>query len=66
MHPDILSKKQKELLPLRQLFSENFFRAQLAFHKDIDYAEQIEYMSGFETDEHEIKEFLIDQSLQII
>jgi hypothetical protein len=49
-----------------QLFSEKLFRAQLAFHKDIDYSEPVEFMPGFAVDEQEIKDFLIDKSLQEI
>ena len=49
-----------------QLFSEKLFRLQLAFHKDIDYSEPIEYLPGFETDEQAVKDFLIDKSLQEI
>jgi hypothetical protein len=49
-----------------QLFSEKLFRLQLAFHKDIDYSEPVEYMPGFEVTEQEVKDFLIDKSLQEI
>ena len=49
-----------------QMFSEKLFRSQLAFHKDIDYSEPVEYMSGFEVTEQEVKDFLIDKSLQEI
>jgi hypothetical protein len=49
-----------------ELFSEKLFREQLAFHKDIDYSEQIEYMPGFEIKEKKIRDFLIDNSLQVI
>jgi hypothetical protein len=49
-----------------QLFSEKLFREQLAFHKDIDYSEPVEYMSGFEVDDQEIKGRLTDMSLQEI
>ena len=49
-----------------QLFSEKLFRLQLAFHKDIDFSESVEYMPGFEVDEQEVKDFLIDKSLQEI
>jgi len=49
-----------------QLFSEKLFRAQLAFHKDIDYSEPVEYMPGFEVDEQEVKDYLIDKALQEI
>jgi hypothetical protein len=49
-----------------QLFSEKLFRAQLAFHKDIDHSEPVEYLPGFEANEQEVKDFLIDKSLQEI
>jgi hypothetical protein len=49
-----------------QLFSEKLFREQLAFHKDIDYSELVEYMPGFNVVEQDVKDFLIDKSLQDI
>jgi len=49
-----------------QMFSGKLFRSQLAYHKDINYSEPIEYFSGFEISEQEIKDFLIDKSLQEI
>ena len=49
-----------------QMFSGKLFRAQLAFHKDINYSEPIEYMPGFEVDDQVVKDFLIDKSLQEI
>ena len=49
-----------------QLFSEKLFREQLAFHKDIDYSELVEYMPGFNVEEQDVKGFLIDKSLQDI
>ncbi|MCL2167606.1 MAG: nucleotidyl transferase AbiEii/AbiGii toxin family protein [Lentimicrobiaceae bacterium] len=61
---DEVSNKAKELF--NQMFSEKLFRGQLAFHKDINYSEQVEYMPGFEVGENEVKEFLIDKSLQEI
>jgi len=48
----------------RELYSEKLFRGQLAFHKDINYTEQIEYLPGFAVDEKEVKEFLIDRALE--
>ena len=47
-----------------QLFSEKLFRTQLAFHKDIDYSESVEFLHGFEVKEQEVKNFLIDKSLE--
>ncbi|MCL2650506.1 MAG: nucleotidyl transferase AbiEii/AbiGii toxin family protein [Candidatus Azobacteroides sp.] len=46
-----------------QEFSEKLFRAQLAYHKDIDYSEEVEFLPGFAVDEKEIKAFLIDAAL---
>ncbi|MDR2856109.1 MAG: nucleotidyl transferase AbiEii/AbiGii toxin family protein [Methanomicrobiales archaeon] len=47
-----------------ELFSEKLFRMQLAFHKDLDYSEPVEYISGFEVDEQVIQDFLISKSVQ--
>ena len=44
-------------------FSEKLFREQLAFHKDIDYNEEVEYLEGYAVSQEEIKAFLIDKSL---
>jgi len=49
-----------------QMFSEKLFRMQLAFHKDIDYSEEIEYLPGFEVTKPAVKDFLIQKSLQDI
>ena len=57
---------QKADLLFGQMFSGKLFRSQLAFHKDIDYSEPVEYMPGFEVEEQEVKDFLIDKSLQEI
>ncbi|GHS88654.1 hypothetical protein FACS1894201_10150 [Bacteroidia bacterium] len=46
------------------LFSEKLFRQQLAFHKDIDYSEEVEYMNGFQIKDEEVKAFLIDKALE--
>lgn len=47
-----------------QLFSEKLFREQLAFHKDIDFSEPVEYLIAAPSDD-EIKQFLIDKALDI-
>ncbi len=41
-------------------FSEKLFREQLAFHKDINYDEEVEYLIPSPPTKTEIKEFLID------
>jgi hypothetical protein len=46
------------------LFSEKLFREQMSFHEDIDYSEPVEYLPGFEVTEKEIKDFLINKSLE--
>jgi hypothetical protein len=45
-------------------YSEKLFREQLAFHKDIDYSEPVEFL-GPEINENEIREFLIEQAIRI-
>jgi hypothetical protein len=47
-----------------QLFSEKLFRQQLAFHKDIDYNEAVEFMIKPESDD-EIKNFLIEKAINL-
>jgi len=47
-----------------QQFSGKLFRQQLAFHKDIDYSEAIEYLVP-PVPEDEIKSFLIDKATDI-
>ncbi len=45
-------------------FSEKLFRQQLAFHKDIDYSESVEFINN-PVSESEIKEFLIGKATDI-
>jgi len=47
-----------------QLYSEKLFREQLAFHKDIDYSETVEYLIP-EPSQNEIKDFLTDKALDL-
>lgn len=42
------------------LLNSQLFRAQLAYHKDIDFREEIEWMPGFETPKEKILTSLID------
>lgn len=44
-------------------FNERLFRSQLTYFDDINYAEQIEFMLGFEVKEKEVKKELIKISL---
>ena len=45
-------------------FNERIFREQLAYFKDIDYSEQVEFLPGFEVSEEIIKKELIRFSLE--
>jgi hypothetical protein len=47
-----------------QLYSEKLFRELLAFHKDINYSETVEYLIP-EPSQNEIKEFLTDKALDL-
>ena len=47
-----------------QEFSEKLFRAQLSYHDDIDYTEEVEFLPGFAVDKNEIKSFLINIALE--
>jgi hypothetical protein len=48
-----------------QQFSEKLFREQLAFHKDIDYSERVEYLVEPVSDEV-IRSFLLDVATDIL
>ncbi|MDD2328633.1 MAG: hypothetical protein PHZ13_10030, partial [bacterium] len=51
-----------------EIFEDEFvaklFRSQLAYHKDIDYAEQVDYMPGFAVNDEEVRRFLVDKALE--
>jgi hypothetical protein len=55
---------QKAEVVFGQEFSGKLFRSQLAFHKDINYSEPVEYLDGFAVQDEEIKTFLIEKSLE--
>ena len=55
-----ISREAEKIFP--QQFSEKLFRGQLAFHKDIDFSEPVEFM-GLSIPETEIKEFLIGKAI---
>lgn len=44
-------------------FNSRLFREQLAYHRDINYQEEIEWMPGFEVDKDKILSTLIDVSI---
>ena len=58
---EIVSKARK-YYPAGE-FDEKLFREQLAYFKDLDYSEPIEYMPGFAVDESLIKKNLTEISL---
>lgn len=45
-------------------FNEKLFRSQLAYFKDINYSEEVEFLPGFAVSEKEIKKKLIEYSVQ--
>ncbi|MDR1089154.1 MAG: nucleotidyl transferase AbiEii/AbiGii toxin family protein [Coriobacteriales bacterium] len=45
-------------------FSPRLFRGQLAYHKDIDYGESIDYMQGYVVAPETVRAFLIEKSLE--
>ena len=55
---------QKAEVIYGQEFSAKLFRSQLAYHKDIDYSELVDFMNGYEEKEDVIKAFLIEKSLE--
>ncbi|MEK7081966.1 MAG: hypothetical protein AAB905_02045, partial [Patescibacteria group bacterium] len=44
-------------------FNEKLFRTQLGYFDDVNYAESVEYLPGFEISDKKIKEALIELSL---
>ncbi|MBN2698977.1 MAG: nucleotidyl transferase AbiEii/AbiGii toxin family protein [Bacteroidales bacterium] len=63
-HYSIEEIKEEAIKNFGGLFSEKLFREQLAFHKDIDYSEAVEYTSESPSDE-EIKKFLIHKATDL-
>jgi len=59
---DQISKRAEDIFG--ELFSEKLFRAQLSFHKDIDYSEPIDYITE-PVDDDEIKNFLVTIAINI-
>jgi hypothetical protein len=61
-HYSIEDISNEAIINFGQLFSEKLFRQQLAFHKDINYSEPVEYLLLVPSDD-EIRQFLIDKAL---
>jgi hypothetical protein len=57
-----ISKEAEKLFQMH--FSAKLFREQLAYHADIDYTEEVEFMEGYKADAEAVKSFLIDRSLE--
>ena len=55
MQSNVLTSKQRQLLPLIRTFSNSF--------NDVDYSEKVEYMEGFQIPDDEIKKSLEKISL---
>lgn len=53
----------KTNLIFKSEFNEKLFRTQLGYFEDIDHSEEIEYLSGFEKNDDDIKIFLEKISL---
>ena len=58
-----ISEQARIIFP--QQFSEKLFREQLAFHKDIDYTEAVDYLVE-PVDEKVIKKFLLDKAIDVL
>jgi hypothetical protein len=64
-HFSITQIEQKAKSIYGQEFSEKLFRAQLSYHADIDYAEELRFLPRFEVEPEDVKRFLIDISIRI-
>lgn len=58
---EVVVEKAKEIFSSE--FNEKLFRAQLAYFKDIDYTEKVNYLKGFQTPDKAIKKWLREISL---
>ena len=58
-----ISKFQKIDKIIGKEFNEKLFRTQLAYFADVNYSEEIIFMSGFEVNDEKIKQELIEFSL---
>ena len=59
---DKITQKAKQMFGGE--FNEKIFRTQLSYFEDINYAEKIEYLPGFEVSDKEVKKALIEFSLK--
>jgi hypothetical protein len=56
--------EQKAINIYGQEFSGKLFRSQLAYHTDIDYREEVEYMEGYAVEADAVKAFLIEEAVK--
>lgn len=64
-HYSINEISQQAIEIYDQMFSEKLFRAQLAYHKDIDYTEPVDFLVEPVSDT-EIREFLLNAAIDIL
>jgi hypothetical protein len=64
-HFDVRQIEQKAKCIYGQEFDAKLFRSQLTYHNDIDYSEEVCFRQGFEFNDDEIRQFLIDISINI-
>lgn len=57
-----ITKKTKQIFG--DEFNERMFRSQLAYFKDVDYREKVDYLPGFEVSDKVVKKELIKYSLE--
>jgi len=63
-HYSIKEISREAIKNFGRLFSEKLLREQLAFHKDINYSEPVEYLVPAPSDD-EIRQFLIDRAIDL-
>lgn len=56
---------QKAITIFGSIYNEKLFREQLAYHKDIDFSEPVEYLKP-KVSEKEIKEFLTEKAIDFL
>jgi len=45
-------------------FNRKLFKVQLAYFKDVDYSEEVEFMKGYAVKENDVKNYLTEISTQ--
>lgn len=52
--------EQAEKIFSKNIFNRKLFKGQLSYFNDVDYSEEVDFISGFEKKDEEIKGFLIE------